>query len=50
MSQLTECRWFTEGKTAATEGLPATANPYGAGSPKAILWIAGWNYSKDGSL
>lgn len=50
MSALTECRWFTEGNTAATAGQPITDCPYGGGSPKAILWQAGWTYAKDGSL
>jgi len=46
----TESRWYLEGLEAATldqmerERLPAvqTANPYGAGSPKAYLWDAGY--------
>lgn len=36
---LQDCRWFKEGVAARGENAPC---PYGGGSPKAILWLEGY--------
>lgn len=43
MSRLTECRWFKEGVAARESGQTEADCPYGGGSPKAILWLEGFN-------
>ena len=35
---------FEQGRRAAWDGLPVTANPYTNGTVRATLWVRGWNF------
>jgi hypothetical protein len=39
---LQDCRWFKEGAQAAEAGKAVADCEYGGGSPKAILWLEGF--------
>lgn len=43
---LQDCRWFKEGAAARGQNAPC---PYGGGSPKAILWLEGYESSDSGA-
>lgn len=42
MKTLRESRWFEEGRQAAINQLPMSANPYAEGSPKWYIWNEGF--------
>lgn len=40
-----DSKWFKEGEKAYREGMMTSDCPYAERSPKALIWLEGYNYA-----